>query len=151
MHGWVSLPTSGEVYVEQGLPRRVWVADGARADVERLAREVAAMVGVHVLLGAWEPSEDAEGMEAALHVIAADIGLVLGRLARSSAETFVDRYQKPIDSEDTDYDDEAYAQDMETALALCGLHWSDVDAQALRQDYRLALHRASEEIVAHPV
>lgn len=146
--GWVSLPTHGDIFLEHGLPRRLWVADSAAADFERLADEIADLTGLHVTLDDWEPGEDGSGMEAELHVNPADIDMVLHRLAQSSAETFVDRYQKPIDAEDIDYDDEAYAQDMVTALDLCGLHWGQVDAAGLREGYRLALHRASEEIAA---
>ena len=145
MHGWVSLPAYGEVYLEHGLPRRVWVRDWANADVEGLAEQIADLTDLHVTLGTWAADEEAQGVEAEVHVNASDIDRVLYRLARMSAETFVDRYQKPIDADDVDYDDEAYAQDMGSALGLCGLHWGEIDEGGLRDRYRLVLHQASEE------
>ena len=148
MDGWVSLPTCGDVYLEHGLPRRIWTTNSANVVVERLVDEVAELTGLLVTLGDWEPDENEEGLEAALGVNPADIDLVMQHLAETAAETFVDRYQKMIDGEDVDYDEEAFAEAMQTALSLCGLHWDQVNEGALRRDYCLALHRASGEIAA---
>ena len=148
MNGWVSLPTCGELYLEHGLPHRVWAADRAAVDAERLSREITELTGLRVSLSAWEAAEDDEGIEAELKVSPADLNLVLLRLAGRAAETFVDRYQKPIDRDDSDYDAEAYAEAMQEALGLCGLRWGQVDTDALRKAYSLTLHRTSEEIAA---
>ncbi|MFY9329147.1 MAG: hypothetical protein WAO76_14220 [Georgfuchsia sp.] len=148
LNGWMSLPTCGDVYLEHGLPRRVWVTDSANVNVERLMNEVADLTGLLVILGAWEPGENEEGMEAELKVNPADIDLILQQLAGLAAETFADRYQKAIDSEDVDYDEESFAESMQTALNLCGLHWDQVNEGALRQEFCLALHQASQEIAA---
>lgn len=148
MNGWVSLPTCGEVCLEHGLPHRVWVGNGADVVADRLVEEVAKVTGLLVTLGPWEQDENAEGMEAVLGVNPADIDLILRQLAGAAAESFVDRYQKVIDSQDVDYDDEAFAEAMQTALGLCGLHWNQVNGWELRQEYCLALHQASKEIVA---
>lgn len=148
INGWVSLPACGDVYLEHGLPRRIWVTNSANVVAERLVDEIAELTGLLVTLGDWEPGENGDGMEAVLRVNPADIDLVMQQLAETAAETFVDRYQKMIDSEDIDYDEEAFAEAMQTALGICGLHWDQLNEGALRQDYCLALHRASEEIAA---
>lgn len=148
MHGWVSLPTQGEVYLEHGLPRRLWIVGAA--DVERLVDEIADLTGLNVTLGRWEAGDEVGQVEAAVNIDARDIGEVLRRLALVSAETYYDRYRKPIEASDVDYDDEAYAQDCNFALDACGLNWKQIDDTVLRSDYRRALHRAIEEIARHP-
>ena len=150
MHGWVSLPTTGEMHLEHGVPRVVRVAGTALVDVERMADEIADVTGLHVTVGHWEPSEVAGELEAAVHVNFEDIAEVLQRLARASAETYYDRYHRRMDASDLDFDDEAYAQDFSVALDVCGLHWGQIDPTALRESYRLALHRAADEIARHP-
>src|SRR5512135_1115177 len=111
-HGWVDLPTQGEAYVEHGLPRRVSVSADAPVDAERLAQEIADMTGLRVTLGAFAPGEEPGQLEAGVEVSPQDLDEVLRRLAQASAEVFYDRYRKAIDAEDTDFDDEAYAQDL---------------------------------------
>lgn len=150
LHGWISLPSEGELLLEHGVPVAVRVGDAGMADVERLIDEIAAVSGLDVTLGGWRPLEDAETKEAALHVDAGEIGEVLRRLAQASAETFFDRYRKPIETDDVDFDDEAYAYDFGFALEVCGLHWNQADQLALRGDYLRALHGAAEEMVRRP-
>jgi len=150
MHGWVSLQTEGEMQLDHGVPRRVRVAGDALVDVERMADEIADVTGLHVTLERWEPGEAAGDLEAAVHVGFDDIAEVLKRLAHASAETYYDRYHRPMDASDVDFDDEAYAQDFNVALGVCGLHWGQIDPAALRESYRLALHRAADEIARHP-
>ena len=151
MHGWVSLPTRGEVYVDHGVPRRMWVRPDAAADVERLRDEIADLTGLRVILRGWEPSEEPGALEAAVRVSAEDIVEVLRRLAHASAETFYDRYRRPIGAGDTDFGDEAYAQDLGVALEFCGLGWGQVaEIPGLRDHYDRALRADSEEIAGHP-
>lgn len=150
MHGWVSLPSQGELYLEHGVPRQVRVEDVEWVVVERVADEIADVTGLRVTLEPWRQDEDSGEMEAAVRVDARDIAVVLSRLAHESAETFYDRYRKSIDESDTDFDEEAYAQDFSLALGACGLHWGEIDHYALRDGYRHALHRASESIARHP-
>lgn len=149
MHGWVTLP-DGEMYVDHGVPRQVRTDGETIADVERLVGAIADITGLHVTLGRWEMDEDAGDWTATIHVDAQDVAEVLKRLARASAETFYDRYRKPIDASDTDFDDEACAQDFNVALGVCGLRWDQLDERAMRVTYRRALHQAVDEIAAHP-
>ncbi len=150
LHGWVSLPSQGELYLEHGVPRLVRVADAHSVDVERLLDELADVSGLHATIGRWEADEDAGEMEATVQVHPEDVTEVLRRLAQRSAEAFYDRYHKPMDAGDLDFDDEAFAQDMNEALAVCGLRWGQLDERTLRFSYERALHEAVEDIVEHP-
>lgn len=150
MHGWIALPSEGEVYLEHSVPRQVWVPGTRLVDVERLAGEVADVTGLHVTIDRWDVDEEAQGIEAGVHINAEDLGKVLERLAQASAETFYDRYHKPMDAGDTDFDDEAYAQDVAMALDACGMHWGQFDPHALRTTYEHALHQAVDDIARHP-
>lgn len=143
--GWVSLPSQGEVYLEHGIPRQVWVPHSA-VDVSRLQREIMDATGFDTRLGAWQVGEAPGEMEAPLSIKPEEIDQVLERLAHSSAMTFYERYRKPLNEDDTDFDAEAYSQDINAALAFCGLGWSDVRDDELRQKYRRALYRASEAL-----
>jgi hypothetical protein len=147
-HGWIGLPSEGEVYLEHGIPRQVRVVTSS-VDVERMAEEVADIAGMHVTLGRWEADQETGEMEAVVHIAAEDVNEILKRLAHASAETFYDRYQKPMDASDLDFDDEAYAQDMNYALAVCGLHWGQIDDRPLKRTYLRALHREVEEMAEH--
>jgi hypothetical protein len=151
IHGWLSLPSEGEIFLEHGVPRQVRIAATALIDVERLVDEIADVTGLRVTIGCWEPDESDEGVEAVVHVHAADVAEILQRLAQGSAETFYDRYHKPIEASDTDFDDEAYAQDFNVALGVCGLQWGQLDEPALRVAYQRALHQAVDEIASHAV
>lgn len=144
IHGWVTLGPDVEVFLEHGVPNRVWV--GEMPEPALLMDEIRELTGLKVVLGPWEAGEQPGELEAPLHVSPEYIGRLLEVLARASAETFYDRYHKAIDSEATDFDDEAYALDFNSALEYCGLHWGDVDKDALAQPYLSALHRAAENV-----
>lgn len=149
IHGWVTLGPDVEVFLAHGVPTRIWV--GGMPEPALLVDAIRELTGLKVVLGAWEAGEEPGELEAALQVSPEYIGRLLEVLARASAETFYDRYRKPMDADDTDFDDEAYAQDFSSALEYCGLHWGDVDKDALAQPYLSALHRAAETVarVAH--
>lgn len=146
MHGWISLPSQGELYLEHGIPREVRVADALPVDVERLLDEVDDVTGLHVTLGHWQADEETGELEATVQVHAEDVTEVLLRLAKASAENYYDRYHRMMDASDIDYDDEAYAEDMNHALEVCGLRWNQLEDAALKRAYRQALHRAVEDI-----
>lgn len=144
VHGWISLPSQGELYLEHGVPRLVRVAEALAVDVERLLDEINDLTGLHVTVARWEADEDE--LEATVQVHAEDVTEVLKRLAQASAETYYDRYHKPMDAGDLDFDDEAFAQDVNEALTVCGLRWDQLDARPLRFVYQRTLHSAVDEI-----
>jgi hypothetical protein len=147
VNGWISLPTQGEIYMENGLPRHVWVPHGP-VDLARLTDEIAQVTGLNTRVGEWQEGVQVGEMEASLDIDAEDIDQVLQRLARVSAETFYERYHKAIDDEDIDFDDEAYSQDLNAALTYCRLDWSQINQRELRSSYRRALHQASAALAA---
>lgn len=151
MHGWIGLPTEGEIYLEHSVPRQVRMENGQMADMERLIDEIAETTGLHVTLGRWEACDEfGEMVEAEVHVDPEDIAEVLNRLAHASAETFYDRYHKTLDASDTDFDDEACAQDFNMALHICNMQWGQLDKPMVRENYLHALHRAVDEIAGKP-
>lgn len=149
MHGWVSLPLGGEVFLEHGVPTRAWVSGDAAAHTANAVEGIRAVTGLNVTLEEWEPGEEPGQSEAWVHVSPREVGKVLQLLAYTSGEAFYDRYHKRIDAEATDYDEEAYAHDFDAALHFCGLHWGDVDKEVLHEAYVTALHAAVEEMASH--
>ena len=148
IHGWVALVADAEVFLEHGVPTRIWVAEEAMS-TGALAEEIRELTGLQVTFGSWEAGEGPGEREAALHVSPGYIGRLLEVLAHASAEAYYDRYHKAIDADATDYDAEAYAQDFNAALEYCGLHWGEVDKEFLEQSYLASLHRAADEIARH--
>ncbi len=146
IHGWISLPSQGELFLEHGVPRMVRVDAPQAIDVERLLDEIADVTGLHATIGRWEADADTGDTQAIVQVHPQDVTEVLKRLAHASAETFYDRYRKPLDASDLDFDDEAFAQDMNEALSVCGLHWGQLDDRALKWSYERALHGAIDDI-----
>ena len=142
IHGWVTLTPDVEVFLEHGVPTRIWV--GGMPEPALLTDEIRDLTGLKVTLDAWEAGEEPGELEARLHVSPESINRLLEMLARASAETFYDRYHTVIDVDATDFDEEAYALDFNLALEYCGLHWGDVDKDALAQSYLATLHQASE-------
>lgn len=150
LHGWVSLPTAGEILLEHGVPVAARVSADGLIDVERMADEIAEISGLDVTLGPWQPLDESDQVQADLHVDAREIREVLRRLALVSADTFFDRYRKAIAEDDVDYEDEAYAHDFGIALNACGLRWNQADPLDLRGEYLQTLHSAAEEKLRHP-
>ncbi len=144
--GWVTLPCGAEILLDEGIPRRIWIGGGTVSAPAEIVAQTATITGFHVAIGELEAGGDGGDAEAALTVVPSELGHVLECLAAASARVFYDRYRKSIDLEDTDWDDEAYAQDLGTALRLCGTQWSDVDDQAYRVLYRRAMHAETEQL-----
>lgn len=138
--GWFTLPCGYDVHLEHGVPIRVSNNGEPLPAPPGLVQEVADLSGLQVAVGSWEPLERGAEMEAPVTVVREDLGKVLHNLALVSAGVFVDRYGKPIDPEDTDWDDEEYALDFGNALRYCGLKWGDVDKESYVEAYRAAMH-----------
>lgn len=149
MEGWVPLHSGAEVHLMHGLPDRVWMEGSMPPSGAELADEIFGVSGLHVRLGDWQTAAGELQFEAMVTVVREDLPEVLRRLAIASAEVYYDRYHKTMGPDDTDWDDEAYAQDFDMALHLCGLHWGEVDEAQLRNEYCEAMHRASDLITRH--
>ena len=108
---------------------------------------MSALGKLHVYLGAWESGERAGEHEACLTVSGREFAEVLRRLAVSSAALFVERYHKPVDESDVDWDRLEYLKDFRTALEFCGLARGDMDMDDCFDDYVEAMHRETRRLV----
>jgi hypothetical protein len=145
--GWESLPNGFDVEFRRSIPVRI--SDNGHAmtiSEEVLLDEVSSLGKLHVCLGDWESAERAGEHEACLTVSGREFAEVLRRLAVSSAALFVERYHKPVDDSDVDWDRLEYLRDFRAALEFCGLAWGDVDMDACFDDYAEIMHRETRRL-----
>jgi hypothetical protein len=100
----------------------------------------------HVSLGEWLPAEEAGEVQAKILVNSEQFTEVLNRLALSAAVLFYDRYRKPVDRDDVDWDTLEYANDFRRALDYCGLDWNDVDRNASKAEYLRTMHTETRRL-----
>lgn len=149
-HGWVRLPNGFDVHLEHGIPDRL--SDNGKphqTPLEEVAERIASESGLRVSIGQWSPGEAEGEMEAHLQVDGTQLPEVLQRLALASAALFVDRFNKPIDALDVDWDEAEYASDFNLARLCCGLEWADVDKDAHFQAYAETMHRETRRLSEH--
>ena len=147
-NGWERLPNGFDVEFRHGIPVRI--SDNGRGMAvpeEVLLEEVNSLGKLHVCLGNWESGERAGEHEACLTVSGREFAEVLRRLAIASAALFVERYHKPVDASDVDWDRLEYLKDFRAALEFCGLAWGDVDMDACFDDYAEVMHRETRRLV----
>jgi len=75
-----------------------------------------------------------------------DFAEVLRRLALSSAAMFIDRFHKPVDAGDVDWDRLEYLKDFREALDHCGLAWGDIDKDAHLDGYLETMHIETQRL-----
>ena len=146
--GWESLPNGFDVEFRHSIPVRI--SDNGRGltvPEDVLLEEVSALGRLHVCLGDWESGERAGEHEACLTVAGREFTEVLRRLAVSSAALFVERYHKPVDESDVDWDRLEYIKDFRAALEICGLARGDVDMDDYFDDYAEVMHRETRQLV----
>lgn len=140
-NGWERLSNGFDVEFRRNIPVRVSDNGHDMAVPEDvLLEEIAALGKLHVNLGDWTSGERVGEREACLTVSDQEFAEVLRRLAVSSAALFVERYHKPVDDDDVDWDRLEYLKDFRCALESCGLSWGDVDMDACFDDYVEAMH-----------
>jgi len=145
--GWESLPNGFDVEFRHSIPVRISDnGHGMTVSEDVLLEEVNSLGKLHVCLGDWESGERAGEHEACLTVSGREFAEVLRRLAVSSAAMFVERYHKPVDTSDVDWDRLEYLKDFRTALEICGLAWGDVDMEASFDDYAQVMHRETRRL-----
>ena len=148
INGWESLPNGFDVEFRHSIPVRISDnGHGLTVPEDVLLEEVSALGKLHVCLGAWESGDRAGEHEASLTVSGREFGEVLRRLAVSSAAQFVERYHKPVDASDVDWDRLEYLKDFRAALEFCGLAWGDVDMDACFDGYAEVMHRETCRLV----
>ena len=146
-NGWERLPSGFDVEFRHGIP--VQVSDngkGSTTPESVLVEEITALGKLHVRLGEWMSAEHADEQEARVIVSGKDFAEVLRRLALSSAAVFIDRFHKPVDAGDVDWDRLEYLKDYSEALDHCGLAWGDMDKDAYVDDYVETMHRETRRL-----
>ena len=146
-NGWERLSNGFDVEFRHSIPYRV--SDNGR-DLDEspmlLLEEITALGKLHVQLGKWQPGERVNEREARLYVAGHQLAEVLQRLARAAAAVFVDRYHKPIDDLDTDWDRLEYLKDFHAALDCCGLQEPDINPEDYRQTYLEVMHSETRRL-----
>jgi len=146
-NGWESLPNGFDVEFNHSIPVRISDNGGGMTVPEGvLLEEVTSLGKLHVRLGDWVSGERAGEHEARLYVSGDEFTEVLRRLALSSAELFVERYHKPVDESDVDWDRLEYLSDFGAALEFCGLSRGDVDMDVCFDDYIEVMHRETRRL-----
>jgi len=146
-YGWTGLSSGCDLELRHGIPVRLSNAGGIPDLPEAaLAREVESLTGLRVSLEAWQPGEEAGEVQAKTRVAREQFCEVLNRLALSAAVLFFDRYRKPVDRDDVDWDALEYANDFRRALDYCGLDWDEVDRDASKADYLKTMHSETRRL-----
>lgn len=146
-NGWQRLSNGFDVEFRHGIPIRL--SDNGKAleiPAATLIDEITAVGGLDVELGEWLPGEDPNEHEARLTISSDQLEEVLRRLALSSAAVFFDRFHKPVDKDDVDWDTLEYVTDYRTALEYCGLAGSDTDKEAYRDAYLETMHQETRRL-----
>jgi hypothetical protein len=146
-NGWERLPNGFDVEFRSSIPVRI--SDNGRGltvPEDVLLEEVSSLGKLHVSLGDWESGERAGEHEACLTVSGREFAEVLRRLAVSSAALFVERYHKPVDDNDVDWDRLEYLKDFRAALEICGLAWGDFEMDACFDGYVEVMHSETRRL-----
>ena len=144
---WERLPSGFDVEFRHGIP--IQVSDngkGLTIPESVLVEEITALAKLHVQLDEWKSDEQADEHEARVIVSGKDFTEVLRRLALSSAAMFIDRFHKPVDTGDVDWDRLEYLSDFDEALDHCGLVRDDIDKDDYLADYIETMHRETQRL-----
>lgn len=146
-NGWHRLPSGFDVEIRHGIPVRISNngRTGAVSDT-KLCEEVRVAAGLPVMSGEWSAGERAGEREVPLYVASAAFPEVLQRLACASAAVFVDRFHKPVDAGDVDWDRMEYLKDFSAALAHCRLTAREVGQDSGFDDYVTTMHREARRL-----
>lgn len=147
--GWERLANGFDVEFRHGIPIRL--SDNGKEQTipdPALFDEIMALAGMHVRRGEWQPGAAANEYEAPLWVSGEQLETVLGRLALAAANMYIDRYGKPINTDDVDWDTLEYDSDFRAALGYCGLEWGDADKDNYRDGYLDTLHQETRRLAA---
>lgn len=146
-NGWDHLSNGFDVEFRNSIPIRL--SDNGMGVTEpdpSLIEEIAALGKLHVYPGDWAPGERPDEHEARLYVSSREFTEVLRRLAQASAALFVDRYHKPVDDTDVDWDRLEYLKDFLTALNHCGLEPGDKNPDNYRDSYVEVMHQETRKL-----
>jgi len=148
-NGWNRLPCGCDLELRHGVPVRLSsTGEAPEIPAATLSGEITALTGLHVSLGEWLPGEEAGEIQARIRVNGDQLTEVLNRLALSAAVLFYDRYHKPVDRDDVDWDTLEFANDFRRALDYCGLDWKEADRDACKAAYLTTMHAETRRLAA---
>jgi hypothetical protein len=148
-NGWNRLSCGCDLELRHGVPIRLSSkGEAPEIPAATLSGEVTALTGLHVSLEEWLPGEEAGEVQARIRVTGEQLTEVLNRLALSAAALFFDRYHKPVDSDDVDWDTLEFANDFRRALDYCGLDWKEIDRDACKAGYLKTMHTETLRLAA---
>jgi hypothetical protein len=148
-NGWERLANGFDVEFRHGIPIRL--ADNGKdltIPESALIDEITTLAGLRIHMGEWQPGETPDEHEAQLRVFGEQFEAVLGRLALAAATLFIDRFGKPVDQDDVDWDTLEFDSDFRTALDYCGLEWEDIDKDSYRDGYLATMHQETRRLAA---
>ena len=146
-NGWERLPNGFDVEFRDNIPVRLSDnGKGLSVPEETLIEEVTTLCALHVQLGRWQPGEKKGEYEAPLFISNKELREVLRLLALSSAAMFYDRFHKPVDQDDPDWDRLEYLKDLATALDHCKLDMNDINQDVYRDEYVTTMHEETRRL-----
>ncbi len=150
-NGWERLPNGFDVEFRHNIPVRLSDnGKGLTVPESTLIEEITALGSLHVQLGRWLPGEKKGEHEAPVFISDKQLREVLRRLALSSAAIFYDRFHKPVDQGDPDWDRLEYLKDLAIALDHCKLDMSDIDQNVYIDDYVKIMHEETRRLSQLP-
>jgi hypothetical protein len=146
-NGWERLPNGFDVEFRHSIPIRV-SDNGKNLTIAGpgLVEEIAALCRLRVQLGEWEPGERTDERAARVFVSGKDFAEVLRRLALSSAAMFIDRFHKPVEAGDGEWDRLDYLKDCREARDHGGRAWGDIDKDAHLDGYLETMHIETQRL-----
>ena len=150
-NGWERLPNGFDVEFRHNIPVRL--SDNGKGQTvpeSTLIEEITALGTLHVQLGKWQPGEKQGEYEVPVFISDKQLKEVLRRLALSSAAVFYDRFHKPVDKGDPDWDRLEYLKDLAIALEYCKLELSDIDQNVYLDDYIDTMHEETRRLSHRP-
>lgn len=146
-NGWERLPNGFDVEFRHNIPVRLSDnGKGLTVPESTLIEEITALGTLHVQLGRWQPGEKQGEHEVPVYISDKQLREVLRRLALSSAAVFYDRFHKPVDQDDPDWDRLEYLKDLAIALDHCKLELSDIDQNVYLDDYIDTMHEETQRL-----
>ena len=146
-NGWERLPNGFDVEFRHNIPVRLSDnGKGLTVPESTLIEEITALGNLRVQLGRWQPGEKPGEYEVPVFISDKQLREVLERLALCSASMFYDRFHKPVNKDDPDWDRLEYLKDLAIALDHCKLDMSDIDQNVYIDNYVKTMHEETRRL-----
>lgn len=147
MTGWSRIATSLDVEVQHGIPVRLANSDlTQQLNIEKITGMIRSLTGLKVSMHDWI-NINADEQEWNICVDKKEFSEVLRRLALSSAALFVDRFHKPIDPTDVDWDEAEFNFDFNHAAEHCCIPYGTLNRKDYFDDYINTMHEETVRLI----